>query len=164
MTALIRVFRRDWAEGYRVIGCHAQGIRRSRVARGRAAGALGSCFLHPLLAAVLGWSHACGALQLDGESYFKLRTDARAQVAAGDYRHAFVSLQGLVRANSRDGFVWLELAQTARHLRNFDQAISAYLRALELGQGTPSQRAYDIACCEALDNKQDEALAWLRKS
>jgi hypothetical protein len=122
-------------------------------------------FLFALMVACGGIATASDPSVADAVRYAKLRDTARtlnAQPSA-----AKDSLEAAVKIYAQDGDIWWRLGQARLAAKEYDPAIEAYQKALELGAFGNKFRAgaqYDLACAYALKGEKEKAFDWLRKS
>ena len=64
-----------------------------------------------------------------------------------NWRKAAILWERLATANPVNGHFWEYLASAYYHDKEYDKAIPAFKKLVELGYGAPTNRAYDIACC-----------------
>ncbi|MBC8066202.1 MAG: hypothetical protein H7Y17_15325 [Chlorobia bacterium] len=101
----------------------------------------------------------------DAVRYAQLRdTAAKSQLSSPEGKS---SLEAAVQIYGQDGDLWWRLAQARLFAKEYDSAIQAYQKALELGAFGNKFKAgaqYDIACAYSLKGDKDRAFEWLRKS
>lgn len=93
-----------------------------------------------------------------------LRQDASAKLAARQWGEAAALLERSCAENPHVGVDWFDLGTARYNLKEWDAAIAAYSRALDLRAGFPSVSAYNIACCEAQKGDEEKALAWIARA
>ncbi len=79
------------------------------------------------------------------------------------HTEAAALFKALTDANQYDGYAWSQLGYCLHANKQYEEALKAYARAIELGQGRPAN-LYNSACAYALLGRKDEALDWLRKA
>jgi len=89
-----------------------------------------------------------GALRLFREQKFAEAAEAFGKLAA---------------ANPYDGGLWGNWGYCLHAVKRYDEAIPAYLKAIELGQNVGSN-TYNLACACALKGDKDASLVWLEKA
>lgn len=94
---------------------------------------------------------------------YQLADEAARLYKARNWEQASVIYQQVVTGNPDSGNRWNEYAHALYNLKRYDEAITAFQRAIDLGVATQTS-AYNIACCHALSGRDGEALAWLRKA
>lgn len=100
------------------------------------------------------------------ESAAFLRTLARAEALSGgeQWEDAARLWQRVVAINPVEGRFWSRLAEARYHAKAYREAIAAYQKALTLRDGFPAETAYRLACCHALLDEREEALASLEQA
>lgn len=93
-----------------------------------------------------------------------LRKEASAHLAARRWADAAALLDRSLAANPHPAMDWFDLGTARYNLKEWDAAIAAYSRALELRAGFPFNSAYNIACCAALKGDKVTALDWLERA
>lgn len=96
--------------------------------------------------------------------YVKQLREAQQYFKDKKYKQAIEAIKELLKVNPADGNNWAMLASSHYELKEFEEAISAYTKASELGFLDPAQAAYQAAKCYAFLGKRDAALSWLNKS
>lgn len=84
-----------------------------------------------------------------------------------DKRPTLAELEEAIKLYQQDGDLWGVLAQARLAAKQYDAAIEAYKRAIELGGFQNQFRAgkeYDIACAYSLKGNKEEAFKWLHTS
>jgi tetratricopeptide (TPR) repeat protein len=77
---------------------------------------------------------------------------------------AAAAWQRVVDVNPHLGRAWRNLGTARLHIKEFDKAIPAFAKALELGSGYRFDAACNIARCYAQLGDKQRALDWLQKS
>lgn len=91
------------------------------------------------------------------------RADAVRLFRAQKYAEAAEAYGSLAKGNPYDGDAWGNWGYCLHAIKKYDDAIPAYLKAIELGQNVPSN-TYNLACAQALKGNKDESLKWLEKA
>ena len=81
-----------------------------------------------------------------------------------NWRKAAILWERLATANPVNGHFWEYLASAYYHDKEYDKAIPAFKKLVELGYGAPTNRAYDIACCYSFLKDKKQSLLWLQKA
>lgn len=122
-------------------------------------------FLFALMVACGGIATASDPSVADAVRYAKLRDTVRIQNAnPGGIKS---ELEAAVKIYAQDGDIWWRLGQARLAAKEYDPAIEAYQKSLELGAFGNKFRAgaqYDLACAYALKGEKEKAFDWLRKS
>ncbi|MHA1944029.1 MAG: TPR end-of-group domain-containing protein [Candidatus Thorarchaeota archaeon] len=87
-------------------------------------------------------------------------------VGTGDYSDAATAFENATKLNPNGFWLWLSLGYTRKELNQIDGAISATLKATELGS-QPSEvgsALYNLGCYTCLAGKHDEAIEYLDKA
>src|SRR5262249_14009514 len=107
----------------------------------------------------------CGAAErvsgggaLDVAAYLDLVDQAKARSTAKQWAQAAELWEKAVTLNPVDVKLWSQLGAARYNARDFDGAIVAYEKVLELGADLPSLPAYNIACCHALGGNKEQAI------
>lgn len=98
------------------------------------------------------------------KSFTQLLTEARAKTAAKDWTEAAKLWEEVVQINPVESRFWRQLAVAQYNAKNYQKAISAFEKLLELGGDVPSSTLYNIATCYALLDDKEQSLKWLEKS
>jgi tetratricopeptide (TPR) repeat protein len=69
----------------------------------------------------------------------------------------------LAQANPSDGSAWSQYGYCLHGSKQYEKALAAYARAIELGY-QPATQLYNSACAHALMGHTDEALPWLERA
>jgi len=95
-----------------------------------------------------------------------LRALARAEGATAReaWDEAAALWAAVVAANPVEGRFWTRLGEARHHAKDYRRAIAAFARALDLRDDFPAETAYRIACCHALLDAREQALAWLERA
>lgn len=95
-----------------------------------------------------------------------LRTLARAERASADERWQAAALlwERVTAANPVEGTFWTKLAEARSHTENFQGAIAALERGLELGADYRWELTYRVAVCHARSGDEQAALTWLGRA
>lgn len=113
---------------------------------------------------------ALGLCGSDSSSQNALRYSRLSSAVVGtplDSKEAKDSLEAAVKIYDQDGDIWWRLGQMRLRAKEYDPAIAAYQRAIELGAFGNKFRAsaeYDIACAFSLKGDKERAFEWLKKS
>lgn len=91
------------------------------------------------------------------------RAQAESLLRAQKYAEAAEIFGKRVVADPYDGGLWGNWGYCLHAEKRYDEAIPAYLKAVNLGQNTPSN-LYNIACANALKGDKDESFKWLEKA
>ncbi|MFW9794461.1 MAG: tetratricopeptide repeat protein, partial [Candidatus Thorarchaeota archaeon] len=87
-------------------------------------------------------------------------------VANGEFRDAVAAFETATKLNPNGFWLWLSLGYTRKELDEIDGAISATLRATELGS-KPNEigsALYNLGCYNCLAGNHDEAIEYLNKA
>ncbi len=87
-------------------------------------------------------------------------------VASGDFSDAANAFETATKLNPNGFWLWLSLGYTRKELNQIDGAISATLKATELGS-RPNEvgpALYNLGCYNCLAGKYDDALEYLDKA
>ena len=114
-----------------------------------------------LISALLASSSLLGSPALAGP--VDSRADAVRLFRAQKYAEAAQVYGELAKSNPYDGDAWGNWGYCLHAIKKYDDAIPAYLKAIELGQNVPSN-TYNLACAQALKGNKDESLKWLEKA
>jgi tetratricopeptide (TPR) repeat protein len=118
-----------------------------------------------LTVAFSGLAFASDPAAEDAVRYAKLR-DEYLRLASTN-PDAKAPLEAAVKIYKLDGDLWWRVAQARLSAKEYDPAIEAYQKALELGAFGNKFRAgaqYDLACAYALKGDKEKAFEWLHKS
>lgn len=115
-----------------------------------------------LLAAIPGGGAA--RAQTSPADFIALVGRADAASDAKDWRPAMTLWRSVIAANPYEGRFWSRLAAAAYAAKDYDAAIAAWTKTIELGADVPENDAYNIACSYALKGDRTNALAWLRRT
>ena len=88
---------------------------------------------------------------------------AAARLQANDPAAAAEILQRATRHNSANPRIWRMLGMAYQRLKQYDQALSAYRKSLELEPQSPVT-FYRIGCVLALKKDREQAFEWLQKA
>lgn len=88
-------------------------------------------------------------------------TKARKATTDKQWKEAVVLWEAIADANPVDGQYQAMLGDAAYSNTEYNKAILAYKKQLELGYGRVDIAAYNIACCYALMGDKPNALKWL---
>lgn len=86
-----------------------------------------------------------------------------ARLQANDSAGAARILEGVTKSEPRNGRAWRNLALAYQNLKEPDQAISAYQRALDVDPSVPTP-FFNIGVVYATKGDKDQAFAWLAKA
>jgi hypothetical protein len=120
-----------------------------------------------LLLAILASSAAAqtsGSPQPPAQSAPARIADAQARLRANDPAGATKILEALVTAAPEDAIAWRLLGNTRQQLKDYDGAIAAYQRLLELKANLAPQALYGLGAVYALKGNADRAIEWLTKA
>jgi len=126
-----------------------------------------SLSLSLILAACCGLAAAQVAPSAQGtQTEAILETLARAQskTDAKEWGEAAALWEKAVAANPVNGSFWNNLAMAHYNAKDYRRAITAYEKVGALGDNSPANIAYNIACSYALLGEKEAALKWLEKS
>jgi tetratricopeptide (TPR) repeat protein len=96
--------------------------------------------------------------------FVSLVEQADARMAAKDWEAAIPLWERVVASNPVEGRFWNQLGRARYRAKRFREAIPAWEKAIALGDGSPENTAYDIACAYARMNDATQAVAWLRRA
>ncbi len=87
-------------------------------------------------------------------------------VATRDLSGAATAFETATKLNPNGFWLWLSLGYTRKELDQIDGAISATLKATELGSqpGEIGSALYNLGCYNCLAGKHDEAIEYLEKA
>lgn len=102
--------------------------------------------------------------QNDPQKYLKLVNDAEAAATAKDWKKAAGLWTAVNAQNPFHRGHWQKLADSRRLAGDYQGAIGAYGKVIELTTSRPADAAYDIARCHAALGEMDRAMEWLEKA
>lgn len=120
-------------------------------------------FLIPFLCSAIG-SAPVGAEASRTAEYLATLHRAEAATRARSWTDAAVLWAQVVERNPVEGRFWNELGNARAKSGEYEQAIRAYERVLELGWGVPANTAYGIATAYAQLRDKGSALEWLDRA
>jgi tetratricopeptide (TPR) repeat protein len=100
----------------------------------------------------------------DVGAYVRARAEAESRTAQGAWAEAATLWARVVEANPTEGRSWSRLADARYRTDDYQGALAAGVRALELRDGYPAETAYRLACCHARLGEPTPALTWLERS
>jgi hypothetical protein len=89
--------------------------------------------------------------------------DANAKIQSGDFAGALAIAEAVVKADPNGARGWRVLGVAAQKLENFDRALAAYRRSLEIEPNHPTA-LYNIGTVFARKGDADAAFDWLGKA
>ena len=89
---------------------------------------------------------------------------AQAKTQSREWAEAASLWEIIVQMNPVEGEFWGQLAEAYYQNKEYRKAAQAYEKALDLGDGLPSNANYNIARCYAQLGDKDQAMKWLEKS
>lgn len=98
------------------------------------------------------------------ESAQKIVRKAEEKMAAKEWKEAAALWAQAVKANPINGSYWDQLGLARYSAKDYAEAIPAYEKVLEFGEGYPFNAAYNIACCLSLTGEKDRAIMWLSRA
>jgi tetratricopeptide (TPR) repeat protein len=90
--------------------------------------------------------------------------DAVAAAAAADGANGLSAWERVIQLNPYNDTYWSRLAAARDEAGDRDGAIEAYEKAIELGAGYPAESAFNIARCEALSGRAEQAIEALARA
>ncbi|HLI51264.1 MAG TPA: hypothetical protein VKU87_05675, partial [Thermomicrobiaceae bacterium] len=103
-------------------------------------------------------------MRLDRQPFMRLLSRARAASDAEIWTEAIPLWEEVTSRNPVDGSFWRALGEARLQGAQYEQAISALQRSVELGAGFPAEAVYGIARCRALMSQTEAALASLEEA
>src|SRR6516165_1290014 len=97
-------------------------------------------------------------------AYLQDLVQAEAKSAHKECAAAIPFWEKVVESNPVEGKFWQQLATARYQAKDYQKAIPAFVRALELRAGFPSNSAYNVGCCYALLGERKPALEWLERA
>ncbi|MHA2151319.1 MAG: TPR end-of-group domain-containing protein, partial [Candidatus Thorarchaeota archaeon] len=87
-------------------------------------------------------------------------------VASGDFNEAATAFETATNLNPNGFWLWLSLGYTRKEIEQLDGAISATLKASELGTKPKEvgSALYNLGCYSCITGRNDEALDYLGKA
>lgn len=98
------------------------------------------------------------------DSFAQILAQAEARTGDKEWAGAAVLWEKVVGMNPVNGRFWSQLAAARYHARDYQKAVEAYEKVIELRQDLPSNAAYKIASCYALLGEREQAVRWLQKA
>lgn len=93
----------------------------------------------------------------------KTRATAEAALRAEDFTAAAAAFKTLTDADPKDARSWQLLGYSLHAAGKLDEALPAHLKATEF-PATAAIASYNVACVHSLQDRPDEAFAWLDKA
>ena len=87
---------------------------------------------------------------------------AEALYAAQNWAEAAIAYENLTRTDPQNGRIWYRLGYSRHALGQYDRAVAAFARAVEIGHNPVSM--YGLACAFARLGDRDHAFEWLEKA
>ncbi len=109
-------------------------------------------------------SQEAGAQEFQTKAFRDTLGRAQAKTLSREWAEAASSWEMIVQMNPVEGEFWNQLAEVRYQNKEYLKAAQAYEKALELGDGFPSDASYNIARCYAQLGDKDQAMRWLEKS
>ncbi|MDQ3847046.1 MAG: S41 family peptidase [Bacteroidota bacterium] len=110
------------------------------------------------------FSLAICAQQNDPAEFFTLLINARNLSTDKKWSEAVAAWEQIAERNPVNGEYIANLANAYYNVKQYDKAIEAYTKQMELGYGLVGNAVYNIACCYALLGNKVKALEWLEKA
>ena len=121
--------------------------------------------VEPKLAAADGETALIQATSLAADELFKMLGEADAALRAFDYPRAAELYERITKRNPYNGDSWMRLARCQEQLKQYDRAIAALERGLELGDdSSPGRTQYQIATLYMRLGQDQSAIDWLEKA
>src|SRR5262249_42626092 len=90
-------------------------------------------------------------------------TSAMAHLQTGDFAGAAKTLEQITVRQPNNGRAWRNLALAYQHLKEWDRAIDANRRALEVDPANPSP-LFSLGVAYAVKGNKKQAFSWLEKA